>query len=107
MGKNPDEAFEFFDTISESSQMYDLASPNIVETKTSTSQRGKYVLEEDDDMRATMATLYQQLEALGMKKVNEVSDVSPIDQLCRVCALLGHPTGECPTIPACKEVLME
>ena len=36
MGKSPDEAFEFFDTISESFQMWDSASPT-TDTKPSTS----------------------------------------------------------------------
>ena len=69
MGKNPDEAFEFFDTISKSSQMWDSASANIVKTKPSSSQEGKYVLKEDDELKVRMSTLSRKLETLEMKKV--------------------------------------
>ena len=42
-----------------------------------------------------------------MKKVHQV-DVGPsTEQVCGICALTGHPTGECPTIPTFKEVLLE
>ena len=70
MGKSPKEAFEFFDTISESSQMWDSASLVTVEVKLSISQGEKYFLKEDDDLRAKMTTLSRKLEALEMKKVN-------------------------------------
>jgi hypothetical protein len=107
MSKSPEEAFNFFDTISDSSQMWDTAAPTIVETKPSTSQGGKYVLRDDDDLRAKMSTLSRKLEALEMKKVHQVDVALPTEQLCGICALTGHPTGECPTIPAFKEVLLE
>ena len=107
MGKSPEEAFNFFDTISDSSQMWDSASPTTVEAKPPTFYGGKYVLREDDDLRIKMSTLSQKLEALEMKKVHQVDVVPPTEQVCGICALTGHPTGECPTIPAFKEVLLE
>ena len=49
MNKNLQYTFQFFDIILESSQMWDSTSSNIVENKSSTFERGKYVLKDDDD----------------------------------------------------------
>ena len=31
--------------------------------------------------------------------------MSKIDEVCRICETMEHPTNECPTIPAFKEAL--
>ena len=38
-------------------------------------------------------------------KVNGVNTVPKIDEDCRICETMEHPTNDCPTIPAFKEVL--
>nr|XP_023922705.1 uncharacterized protein LOC112034145 [Quercus suber] len=45
------------------------------------------------------------LEAMELRKVNGVNTVPKIDKVCRICGTMEHPTNECPTILAFKEVL--
>ena len=66
---------------------------------------GKYQLREDDDLSARVASLTRKLEAMELRKVNGINTVSKIDEVCRICETMEHPTNECPTIPAFKEVL--
>ena len=42
-----------------------------------------------------------------MKNVNEVVVAPPTKRTCGICALVGHSTEECLTIPAFEEVLLE
>lgn len=68
---------------------------------------GKYVLKEDDDLRAKLTLLTRKMEAMELKKVNEVHAVPRISEKCGICEDHGHSTNECPTIPAFKEVLLD
>ena len=52
-----------------------------------------------------MASLTRKLEAMELRKVNEVNTMPKIDEVCRICKTMEYPTNECPTIPAFKEVL--
>ena len=38
------------------------------------------------------------------KNVNHVDRV-PVEEVCSVCEIPGHPMKECPTLPVLKEVL--
>ena len=51
-----------------------------------------------------MASLTRKLEAMELKKVNGINTVPKIDEVCRIFETIEHPTNECPTIPAFKEV---
>ena len=42
---------------------------------------------------------------MELRKVNGIDIVSKIDEVCRIYETMEHPTNECPTIPAFKEVL--
>ena len=42
---------------------------------------------------------------MELRKVNGINTVPKIDEVCRICETMEHPTNECPTIPAFKEVL--
>ena len=52
-----------------------------------------------------MASLIKKLEAMELRKVNEVITLPKIDEVCRNCETMEQPTNECPTILAFKEGL--
>ena len=58
-----------------------------------------------DDLCAKVASLTRKLEAMELRKVEEVNTMPNIYEVCRICETMEHPTNECPTIPAFKEVL--
>ena len=64
----------------------------------------KYQLREDDDLSARVASLTRKVEAMELRKVNGINTVPKIDEVCRICETMEHPTNECPTIPAFKKV---
>ena len=72
------------DAIFDSSQMWDSASPTTVEAKPPTSQGGKYVLREDDDLIGKKSTRARNLDALDMKKVHQVDVAPPTKQVCGI-----------------------
>ena len=65
---------------------------------TNPSGGGKYQLREDDDLSAKMASLTRKLEAMELRKVNGINIVPKIDEVCRICETVEHPTNECPPI---------
>lgn len=42
---------------------------------------------------------------MELRKVNEVTSMPKMNDVCSICETVGHPTNECPIIPAFKEVL--
>ena len=60
---------------------------------------------EDDDLSTRVASLTRKLEAMELRKVNGINIVPKIDEVCRICEIMEHPTNECPTIPTFKEEL--
>ena len=52
-----------------------------------------------------MASLTWKLEAMELRKVNGINIMPKIDEVCRICETMEHPTNECPTISTFKEVL--
>ena len=52
-----------------------------------------------------MASLTRKLEAMELRKVNGINTVHKIDEVCRICETMEHPTNEFPTIPVFKVVL--
>ena len=42
---------------------------------------------------------------MELRKVNGVNTVPKMDEVCIICETTEHPTNECPTISAFKEVL--
>ncbi|XP_057953961.1 uncharacterized protein LOC131148254 [Malania oleifera] len=45
------------------------------------------------------------MEALQMKRVNEVTTGPRLENVCAICETQEHSTSECPTIPSLKEVI--
>ncbi|RVW12169.1 hypothetical protein CK203_098563 [Vitis vinifera] len=110
MSKNPEEAMEFLSYVSEVSRGWD--EPNSREMgrmKAPVNPKGgMYMLSEDMDMKAKVATMARRLEELGLKKMHEVQAISETQghvMPCTICQSCDHVVDECPTIPAVREML--
>ncbi|RVW11764.1 hypothetical protein CK203_089780 [Vitis vinifera] len=69
---------------------------------------GIYMLSEDMDMKAKVATMERRLEELELKKMHEVQAISETQahvMPCTICQSYDHVVDECPTIPAVREML--
>ncbi|KAL6338329.1 hypothetical protein AAG906_018678 [Vitis piasezkii] len=72
------------------------------------SKGGMYMLSEDVDMKAKVATLARRLEELELKKIHEVQAISDTQvhvMPCTICQSCDHVVDECPTMPAVREML--
>ncbi|RVW64736.1 Transposon Ty3-I Gag-Pol polyprotein [Vitis vinifera] len=71
---------------------------------------GIYMLSEDMDMKAKVATMARRLEEPELKKMHEVQAISETQahvMPCTICQSCDHVVDECPTIPAVREMLVE
>ena len=100
LNKDPDEAFNYFDLLAENT----IDTSDRSRASTNPSGGGKYQLREDDDLSARVANLTRKLETMEFRKVNGINTVPKIDEVCRICETMEHPTNECSTILAFKEV---
>ncbi|RVW33536.1 Retrovirus-related Pol polyprotein from transposon opus [Vitis vinifera] len=69
---------------------------------------GMYMLSEDMDMKAKVATMTRRLEELELKKMHEVQAISETQahvMPCTICQSCDHVVDECPTIPVVREML--
>ena len=99
-------AFDYFDLLDQNAQSWDTTdTSDRSKASTNPSRGGKYQLREDDDLSARVASLTWKLEAMELKKVNGINIMPKIDEVCRICETMEHPTNECPTISTFKEVL--
>ncbi|RVW20682.1 Retrovirus-related Pol polyprotein from transposon 17.6 [Vitis vinifera] len=72
------------------------------------SKGGMYMLSEDMDMKAKVATIARRLEELELKKMHEVQAISETQahvMPCTICQSCDHVVDECPTMPAVREML--
>ena len=58
-----------------------------------------YILNNDIDMKAKIAAVARRLEALEMKKMQQVQAMP-----CSICRSYDHLVDECPTIPTVREM---
>ena len=65
---------------------------------------GKYQLKEEDDLNARLTSLSRRLDAMLLRKVIEIRSLTKED-IYGICETMGHPTHECPTIPAFRQGL--
>nr|CAN63960.1 hypothetical protein VITISV_044146 [Vitis vinifera] len=68
---------------------------------------GIYMLSEDQDMKAKVATMARRLEELELKKMHEVQAIFETQARvmpCTICQSCDHVVDECPTIPAVREM---
>ncbi|RVW64049.1 Transposon Ty3-I Gag-Pol polyprotein [Vitis vinifera] len=107
MSKNPEEAMDFLSYVAEVSRGWD--EPNSREKgkfpsqQTQNPKAGMYMLSEDVDMKAKVATLARRLEELELKKMHEVQAISDTQvhvMPCTICQSCDHVVDECPTMPA-------
>ncbi|KAL6334432.1 hypothetical protein AAG906_015621 [Vitis piasezkii] len=95
MSKNPEEAMDFLSYVSEVSRGWD--EPNSREKgsfqPTQNPKGGMYVLSEDMDMKAKVATITRRLEELELKKMHEVQAISETQahaMPCTICQSCDH-----------------
>lgn len=100
--KEPEEAFEYFDYLAKNAQSWDTADA-YDRSKCVEPSSGKFNLSADDDLRAKLTLLSRKVDAIELKKVNEVQVIPRVPKKCGI----GHLTNECPSIPAFKEVLLD
>ncbi|RVW33146.1 hypothetical protein CK203_094845 [Vitis vinifera] len=110
MSKNPEEAMDFLSYVSEVSRGWD--EPNSREMgkmKAPVNPKGgMYMLSEDMDMKAKVATIARRLEELELKKMHEVQAIFETQahvMPCTICQSCDHVVDECPTMPAVREML--
>ncbi|KAL6321511.1 hypothetical protein AAG906_019691 [Vitis piasezkii] len=101
MSKNPEEAMDFLSYVSEVSRGWD--EPNSREKgkfpsqPTQNPKGGMYVLSEDMDMKAKVATIARRLEELELKKMHEVQAISETQahaMPCTICQSCDHVVDE-------------
>ncbi|RVX05698.1 hypothetical protein CK203_027398 [Vitis vinifera] len=97
MSKNPEEAMDFLSYVAEVSRGWD--EPNSREKgkfpsqQTQNPKAGMYMLSEDVDMKAKVATLARRLEELELKKMHEVQAISDTQvhvMPCTICQSCDH-----------------
>ena len=112
MSKNPKEAMDFLSYVAEVSRGWD--EPNSREKgkfpsqQTQNPKAGMYMLSEEVDMKAKVATIARRLEELELKKMHEVQAISETQahvMPCTICQSCDHVVDECPTMPAVREML--
>ncbi|RVW70086.1 hypothetical protein CK203_062303 [Vitis vinifera] len=112
MSKNPEEAMDFLSYVSEVSRGWDEPNPRekgkLPSQPTQNPKGGMYVLSEDMDMKAKVATIARRLEELELKKIHEAQAISETQahaMPCTICQSCDHVVDECPTMPAVREML--
>ena len=110
MSKNPEEAMNFLSYVSEVSRGWD--EPNSREMGSMKApvnpKSGMYMLSEDMDMKAKVATMARRLEELELKKMHEVQAISETQahvMPCTICQSCDHVVDECLTMPVVREML--
>ncbi|XP_026400435.1 uncharacterized protein LOC113296342 [Papaver somniferum] len=105
LNKSPDDALTYFDSLAENAQNWDTSSTTVrIKSKPlATSRPGMYVLSEEDDLNAKIASLPSKVDAIQKPNVVKVAD--SVEHACGICESLEHYTKDCPTIPAFQEVL--
>ena len=77
--KSAREAVQFFDAIAENARTCETnASLDTAKVHNTPTQGGIHHLREDDDLQAKIANLTKKLEAIELKKVNEVTIVPKV-----------------------------
>ena len=110
--KSAREAIKLFDTIAENARTWE-TNTSIDTTKVPSTSAGDGIhhLRENDEFQAKIANLKRKLEAIEMKKVNEVTSVPQlpsvptgprVEEPCIICDDPTHSTINCPNLPQVK-----
>ena len=110
--KSVREAIQLFDTIAENARTWETnTSVDTAKVHNTPIGGGIHHLRENDDLQAKIANLTRKLEAIELKKVNEVTSVlqvpsAPIgprvEEPCIICDDPTHSTINCPNLPQVK-----
>ena len=110
--KNEREAIQFFDTIAENAQNWEThTSLDTAKVHSTPTRGGIHRLRENYDLQEKIANLTRKLEAIELKKVNEVTIVpqvpfvpmgSGVEEPCLICDDPTHLTINCPNLPQVK-----
>ena len=102
----------FFNTVAENAQTWEIdTSLDTAKVHSTPTGGGINHVRENDDLQAKIANLTRKLEAIELKKVNEVTVVpkvpsvpmgSGMDESCIICDDLIHSTINCPNLPQLK-----
>ena len=96
LSKNPDEAWEYLDSLAESAQNWD-TSDGVDNPRQSNNPKGGgiYQLQEDEmELNAKVASLTRKIEAIELGRSKQPVTV------CGICDYDTHSSEDCPTIPA-------
>ena len=110
--KSAREAIQFFDTIAENARTWETnTSLDTAKVHSTPTGGGIHHLRESDDLQAKIANLMRKLEAIELKKVNEVTIVpqvpsvpmgSKVEEPCIICNDPTHSTINYPNLPQVK-----
>ena len=112
MRKVPGRQFNFFDTIAENARTWETnTSLDTAKVHSTLTGGGIHHLRESDDLQVKIANLTRNLEAIELKKVNEVTIVpqvpsvpmgSRVEKPCIICDDPTLLTINCPNLPQVK-----
>ena len=110
--KSAREVVQFFDTIAKNARTWETnTSLDTAKVHSTPTGVGIHHLRENDDLQAKIANLTRELEAIELKKVNEVTIVpkvpplpmgSVVEESCIICDDPTHSTINCPNLPQVK-----
>ncbi|KAL5547811.1 hypothetical protein UlMin_003042 [Ulmus minor] len=105
--KDPDEAMDFLDDLSEKSHTW--TGPNAIESTKKNQTAGIYQLREEDSLKAHLEVLTKEIEVLKTKDARAPEPVARVEshEPCFMCNGLDHTPRECPTYFEIKEIKEE
>ncbi|KAL5554205.1 hypothetical protein UlMin_041606 [Ulmus minor] len=105
--KDPDEAIDFLDDLSEKSHTW--TGPNAIESSKKSQTAGIYQLREEDSLKARLEVLTKEIEVLKTKDARAPEPVARVEshEPCFMCNGLDHTPRECPTYFEIKEIKEE
>ncbi|KAL5554316.1 hypothetical protein UlMin_041717 [Ulmus minor] len=105
--KDPDEAIDFLDDLSEKAHTW--TRPNAIESTKKTQTAGIYQLKEEDSLKARLEALTKEIEVLKTKDTRAPEPVARVEshEPCFMCNELDHTLRECLTYFEIKEIKEE
>ncbi|KAL5573527.1 hypothetical protein UlMin_023124 [Ulmus minor] len=105
--KDPDEAIDFLDDLSEKSHTW--TGPNAIESTKKNQIAGIYQLKEEDSLKARLEALTKEIEVLKTKDARAPEPVARVEshEPCFMCNGLDHTPRECLTYFEIKEIKEE
>ena len=73
MNKSPQEAFDYFDFLAESAQLWDNSNSQTIESNTPPGTGGRYNISKDDELEMKISNLTRNMEVIERRATNNVS----------------------------------